>query len=109
ESLAELTAGLPRWDRDEIYARLDDTGLEYGPAFRAVEGIWHRESTGEVFAELSTATVDTEGYRLHPALLDAALQAMIAGALRSATDVTEATYVPAHIAELRFHRAPGER
>ncbi|GEB47989.1 type I polyketide synthase [Streptomyces cacaoi] len=109
ESLAELTDGLPRWDRDEIYARLDDTGLEYGPAFRAVEGIWHRERTGEVFAELSTGTVDTEGYRLHPALLDAALQAMIAGALRSAADVEGATFVPARIGELRFHRPPGER
>ena len=109
ESLAELTAGLERWDREDIYARLDETGLEYGPAFRAVEGVWHRESTGEVFAELRTGTVDTDGYRLHPALLDAALQAMIAGALRSASDVTGATYVPAHIAELRFHRTPGER
>lgn len=109
ENLAELTEGLPRWDRDEIYARLDDTGLEYGAAFRAVEGIWHRDSTGEVFAELRTGTVDTDGYRLHPALLDAALQAMIAGALRSATDATGVTFVPARIDELRFHRAPGER
>ncbi|WP_344564250.1 SDR family NAD(P)-dependent oxidoreductase [Streptomyces axinellae] len=109
ESLAELTAGLERWGRDDIYARLDETGLEYGPAFRAVKGVWHRESTGEVFADLSTGTVDPDGYRLHPALLDAALQAMIAGALRSASDVTGATYVPARIAELRFHRPPGER
>lgn len=112
ESLTELTRGLARWDREEIYARLDDSGLEYGPAFRAVEAVWQRESTGEVLAELDTGTVDTTGYRLHPALLDAALQAMIAGALRAVPDAegsAGATYVPARIDELRFHRPPGER
>ncbi|GAA0352324.1 SDR family NAD(P)-dependent oxidoreductase [Actinoallomurus spadix] len=109
EGPADLTRSLPEYGHDEVYALLDGSDLSYGPAFRAVDRLWCREETGEVFAELRVDTVDPEGYRLHPALLDAALQAMIAGALQLAGGVQAATYVPARIAELRFFRSPGRR
>jgi acyl transferase domain-containing protein/fermentation-respiration switch protein FrsA (DUF1100 family) len=109
ETLAELTRSLPVLSHDEVYARLDRSALNYGPAFRAVDRLWYREETGEVFAELSIGTVDVQGYRLHPALLDAALQAMIVGTLGFAGDGPATTYVPARIAGLRFFRSPGNR
>ncbi|MGW3150971.1 SDR family NAD(P)-dependent oxidoreductase [Streptomyces sp. NPDC001177] len=108
-TLADLTRSLPEIGHDQVYALLDRSNLNYGPAFRAIDRLWYRGETGEVFAELRADTVDTEGYRLHPALLDAALQAVIAGALGFADDVPAATYVPARIAELRFFRSPGKR
>ncbi|KOX18427.1 polyketide synthase [Saccharothrix sp. NRRL B-16348] len=106
EALAESTRSLPEFGRDEVYALLDRSNLTYGPAFRGVERLWFREATGEVFAEVRVDAVDAAGHRLHPALLDAALQAVIAGSLRLSGE-DGVTYVPARIAELRFHRSPG--
>ncbi|MFF4154380.1 SDR family NAD(P)-dependent oxidoreductase [Streptomyces sp. NPDC001651] len=58
------------------YDRLAADGLVYGPAFRGLTAAW---AVGdEVFAEvdLPTAGSSPEGFRLHPALLDACLQAI---------------------------------
>ncbi|MFD7694035.1 SDR family NAD(P)-dependent oxidoreductase [Streptomyces sp. NPDC059805] len=58
------------------YDRLAADGLAYGPAFRGLTAAW---AVGdEVFAEvdLPTAGSSPEGFRLHPALLDACLQAI---------------------------------
>ncbi|MER5891038.1 type I polyketide synthase, partial [Streptomyces sp. NPDC001941] len=59
-----------------FYAGLEERGYGYGPAFQGVRAVWRRGD--EVFAEVALA----EGERgeagrfgLHPALLDAALQA----------------------------------
>ncbi|UMP06697.1 SDR family NAD(P)-dependent oxidoreductase [Amycolatopsis sp. EV170708-02-1] len=106
---AVLTEGLPELGHDEVYARLGGTGLNYGPAFRAVERLWWRRESHEVYAELRLDTVEQDGHRLHPVVLDAALQAVIAGALMLGDDVESVTYVPARIDALRFFRSPGTR
>ncbi|GAB3733608.1 type I polyketide synthase [Amycolatopsis oliviviridis] len=106
-SIAELTEGLPELGHDDVYARLSGTGLEYGPAFRVVRKMWWRRQTREVFGELLLDPVDQEGHRLHPALLDGALQAAIIGAHLLGGEVEPGTYVPARIGALRFFRSPG--
>ncbi|MEU6754719.1 polyketide synthase dehydratase domain-containing protein, partial [Spirillospora sp. NPDC046719] len=64
---------------DSFYAGLAERGYEYGPAFRGLRAAWTRQD--EVFAEVELPDgVETEGYALHPALLDAALQAANLGA-----------------------------
>ncbi|MFC4469416.1 SDR family NAD(P)-dependent oxidoreductase [Streptomyces xiangluensis] len=56
------------------YDTLADAGFDYGPSFRALRHAWRRGD--EVFAEVSLAAeVDTEGYGVHPALIDAVLHA----------------------------------
>ncbi|WP_308216400.1 SDR family NAD(P)-dependent oxidoreductase, partial [Prauserella aidingensis] len=75
-------------DLDGFYARLADAGFDYGPVFRALRGAWR--SDGAVHAEVSLlsgpdgrgadaaqhrAGTDAAEHGLHPALLDAALQA----------------------------------
>ncbi|AZP15960.1 SDR family NAD(P)-dependent oxidoreductase [Streptomyces aquilus] len=60
------------------YDRLAVHGHDYGPAFRAVTGLWRRGST--LYAELALPPREaaTAGsYTLHPALLDAALHAAL--------------------------------
>ncbi|MEU9558233.1 SDR family NAD(P)-dependent oxidoreductase [Streptomyces fumanus] len=105
----QLTRSLPALGHDEIYRLLRDrTDLDYGPAFRRISRLWVRAETGEVFAELDIATLDRRGYRLHPAALDASLHAMLAGAL-AIDDSIRRTYIPAELAELRFHRPMGRR
>ncbi|MFI1919553.1 SDR family NAD(P)-dependent oxidoreductase [Nocardia sp. NPDC020380] len=61
-------------DTSELYDRFTTVGYHYGPTFRGVRAAWHRD--GEVFAEIALPQQrDGDGYLLHPALLDAALQA----------------------------------
>jgi NADP-dependent 3-hydroxy acid dehydrogenase YdfG/acyl carrier protein len=66
---------------DGIYERLMATGLEYGPAFQGLRGMWRRGE--EMFAELELDEdqAQTARYGLHPALLDAALHPAAVAAL----------------------------
>ncbi|GHF51340.1 polyketide synthase 12 [Amycolatopsis bartoniae] len=109
ETLDELTEGLPELGHDDVYERLGGTGLNYGPAFRVVRRLWWRTETREVFGELRLDTVEQDGHRLHPVLLDGALQAAITGAHLLGGEVQPGTYVPARIDALRFFRSPGTR
>ncbi|WP_063044779.1 type I polyketide synthase [Nocardia pseudovaccinii] len=68
---------------DVEYTKFLTRGYELGPAFRGVRALWRRGE--EVFAEIA-ANAETgvrgEGFGIHPALLDATLQAgLLAGVL----------------------------
>jgi pimaricinolide synthase PimS1 len=59
-----------------LYDELLRRGLEYGPVFQGVRAAW-REPDGTLHAEVALPDdVDTGGYGIHPALLDAALHAL---------------------------------
>ncbi len=62
-----------------IYSTFAEAGLRYKAAFQAVRRAW-RDETGAVIADLALAppTADeADRYGLHPALLDAALHALV--------------------------------
>ncbi|HWO24080.1 MAG TPA: type I polyketide synthase, partial [Kofleriaceae bacterium] len=62
-----------------LYAKLAAAGLDYGAGFQGLRGVWQRDD--ELFAEaaLPAATADdADRFALHPALLDAALHALMA-------------------------------
>ncbi|MGW2643182.1 type I polyketide synthase [Streptomyces sp. NPDC001348] len=68
-------------DTEHLYAGLAAVGLEYGPLFRGLTRAW-RDADGAVHAEVVLPEdTDTDGYGIHPALLDAALHAVAAGEL----------------------------
>ncbi|SFW64539.1 SDR family NAD(P)-dependent oxidoreductase, partial [Luteibacter sp. UNCMF366Tsu5.1] len=77
--LAALRARLDdALDAGSLYARLEELGLIYGPAHRALARL--RQGRDEVLAELvlPPSLLATAGaYRLHPSLADAALQACL--------------------------------
>nr|WP_062212995.1 type I polyketide synthase [Streptomyces sp. NBRC 109706] len=56
-----------------LYPALAADGLGYGPAFQGVRAVWRRADA--VFAEVA-CPVETHGFTVHPALLDAALHAL---------------------------------
>ncbi|MDG9720932.1 type I polyketide synthase, partial [Streptomyces sp. DH24] len=59
---------------DGFYEELADAGLSYTQPFRGLTGVWRRGR--EVFAEAALPTdTDTDGFGLHPALLDSVLHA----------------------------------
>ncbi|WP_420188855.1 type I polyketide synthase [Saccharopolyspora spinosa] len=63
---------------DGFYERFAEAGFAYGPAFQGLASVWQRGE--EIFAEVDPGVVDTSGFGLHPALLDAAVQsAVLAG------------------------------
>ncbi|RSS55942.1 SDR family NAD(P)-dependent oxidoreductase [Streptomyces sp. WAC01280] len=74
-------AGAEPVDVDGLYERFAASGYGYGPLFQGVRGVWRRGD--EVFADvaLPAEVAGAEGARfgLHPALLDAAVQAAGAG------------------------------
>ncbi|MEU7620502.1 type I polyketide synthase [Micromonospora rifamycinica] len=69
-------------DVADLYERFAALDYEYGEAFTGLQGVWRRD--GEVFAEVRLSdrlTAEAISFRLHPALLDAALQGWLAGDL----------------------------
>ncbi|RSM35684.1 hypothetical protein DMA12_43300, partial [Amycolatopsis balhimycina DSM 5908] len=72
------STGLETWppaatpvDIETFYAELEALGLAYGPRFRGVESVW-KGAGNEWFAEVAL-DAETDGFGVHPALLDAAL------------------------------------
>jgi polyene macrolide polyketide synthase len=71
----------------ELYERLGDQGLDYGPVFQGLRAVWRRGE--ELFAEVELAdecSGEAGLFGLHPALLDAALHAAAAGVTAAAAD-----------------------
>ncbi|WSK48184.1 SDR family NAD(P)-dependent oxidoreductase [Micromonospora zamorensis] len=61
---------------DGLYDELFRRGLDYGPAFQGVRTAW-RDTDGTLHADVVLPDeVDTGGYGIHPALLDAALHTL---------------------------------
>ncbi|GAA1397236.1 type I polyketide synthase [Kitasatospora putterlickiae] len=56
---------------EDLYARLADIGYDYGPLFHGVEAVWR--DGDETYAEVALSE-GQEGFGIHPALFDSALQ-----------------------------------
>ncbi len=70
-------AGAVAMDSRDGYERLAARGYGYGPAFQGLTAVWVRGD--EVFAEVRLPEVagGVNGYGVHPALLDAAMHALV--------------------------------
>ncbi|MFB7853481.1 SDR family NAD(P)-dependent oxidoreductase, partial [Streptomyces sp. NPDC056053] len=79
-------AGAERVDLDGFYERFRERGLDYGPAFRGLVGLWRDGDTAYGLVRLPEG-LRADEYRVHPALLDAALHACM-GARREAEGET---------------------
>ncbi|AOR36933.1 beta-ketoacyl synthase [Streptomyces fodineus] len=67
--------GATALDIGSAYAEFAASGLEYGPAFQGLRAAWR--AGDEIYADIALPDLtDTGRYRLHPALLDAALHAL---------------------------------
>ncbi|MEU4898970.1 type I polyketide synthase, partial [Streptomyces sp. NPDC021722] len=62
-------------DLDGAYHHFATTGLEYGPAFQGLQALWRQGGRLLADVHLPDHAGDTDGYGIHPALLDAALHA----------------------------------
>ncbi|WP_367124532.1 type I polyketide synthase [Streptomyces phytohabitans] len=92
--------GAQQVDIDHVYTRFADRGLQYGPAFRGLRAVWSQGE--EVYADAALDSASgSDGYLLHPALFDAALQSALVPDL----DEEESTYLPFALRGVRLHKA----
>ncbi|MFC3454335.1 SDR family NAD(P)-dependent oxidoreductase, partial [Amycolatopsis speibonae] len=64
-------------DVSEFYDDLRDRGYGYGPSFQCLRAAWRRG--GELFVEVALPGEQADRFAVHPALLDAVLQAITLG------------------------------
>ncbi|GGO48931.1 SDR family NAD(P)-dependent oxidoreductase [Streptomyces lasiicapitis] len=102
-------------DHEGLYPRLADLGYAYGPAFQGLRAAWR--SGPDLYAEVSLPEelrAEAAEYGLHPALLDAALHALLLGepdapgALRLPFSYDGVTLHAAGATHLRVRLTPGE-
>ncbi|MCZ4612251.1 acyltransferase domain-containing protein, partial [Streptomyces sp. Lzd4kr] len=68
-------AGATEVDVTDIYQRYSRAGLDYGPAFQGLRGVWRLDDDAYAEVVLPEPAGSTQGLGLHPALLDAVLHA----------------------------------
>ncbi|MGW6295293.1 SDR family NAD(P)-dependent oxidoreductase, partial [Streptomyces sp. NPDC055058] len=87
-----------------LYERVAAGGFAYGPAFRGLRAAWRDGDT--VYAEIAPEDGEhlqgTDRFRVHPALLDAALHTV---ALTAADERASGTVVPFTFSDITVHRA----
>ncbi|MFI2208061.1 polyketide synthase dehydratase domain-containing protein, partial [Streptomyces sp. NPDC020192] len=89
-----------RVDVSDFYERMAEGGFVYGPAFQGLRQVW--QADGEVFAEVAVGEDEADRARkfgVHPALLDAALQASTFAGL----DPAPAGRLPFSFADVTLH------
>ena len=98
-------------NREECYRRFADSGYHYGPTFQGMERLWLGE--WEMLAEVhvpSALNQHFSDYRLHPAVLDACLQTILAVfSPGSERDMKGEIFVPVKINRIRFRAPPSTR
>ncbi|MGW7064433.1 type I polyketide synthase [Streptomyces sp. NPDC054904] len=96
-------AGAEPVPTDGFYPAAAAAGLSYGPVFQGLRAAWRRD--GELFAEVALDEAygaDAGAYALHPALLDAALQAIGLGVPGDA-ETTDGARLPFAWTGVRLH------
>ena len=81
--------------------------LPYGPAFQRIQQIWREGNRvlGELSA-LSESSAPPARYQLHPTLLDACFQLLLATAVEDESQALADTFIPIRLKELRVATLP---
>ena len=84
----------------DAYERMAQAGYGYGPAFQGLRAVWRRNA--EIFAEIALPEGErTDGWSLHPALLDAALHPDVLGEVDK--DESQPLSLPFSWHDVRLH------
>ena len=95
----------------DFYAALRRTGLHHGQAFAALTRIVRKPGgSSEAEIVLPDEAAPDRSYRIHPVMLDAALQCLAAALpAESLADSVEATYLPVSVEKIRVFGDVGRR
>ncbi|ALE77176.1 polyketide synthase [Pseudonocardia sp. AL041005-10] len=97
------SASAERVDLTDLLPAFADAGFSYGPVFRGLRHAWRDGTDVVAVATLPPAPgTPTTGFSIHPALLDAALQAIVASGLLDVT--TDQAWMPFSWSDVRLAR-----
>jgi acyl transferase domain-containing protein len=90
----------------ECYQSFAEQGFEYGPCFQGIARLW--KGAGEALAEIRApeqVAEDIDQYQLHPAILDACFQTLIAADLPAGagSKADAGTYLPVGIRRIHYY------
>ncbi len=91
----------------EHYGVLAARRLDFGPSLQGIGVIHRRDGEAVAEIELPEGAGSEAGYRVHPALLDACLQALAAAI--PAEVASRGAYLPLAVDRVLIHRTPGRR
>ncbi|MDQ2886092.1 MAG: LLM class flavin-dependent oxidoreductase [Chloroflexota bacterium] len=96
-------------DLAQFYSRLQSHGIQLATSFQGIEHLWRR--SGEALGQIQlppTLAQDSDTYQIHPALLDACFQVLIATLPTTDETGEEALYLPTGLHSFRLHQRPGK-
>jgi acyl transferase domain-containing protein/acyl carrier protein len=104
----DRVANAPSLDGDTLYGAAKRAGLDYGARFRTVASVEIAAADCAV-VNLDAAAIDDspDAYLLHPALLDGALQGLLALLVARRQDIPGVAYLPWRFGRVRFAAASG--
>ncbi|MGH7048592.1 MAG: SDR family NAD(P)-dependent oxidoreductase, partial [Stellaceae bacterium] len=99
----EAGSSVRRVDGASLYRLASHAGLDYGPRFRTVEAV-EITAPGRAIVHLDATVIDepTDLYLLHPALLDGALQGLLALLGEERAEAAGVSYLPWRFGRVRF-------
>jgi len=92
---------------EAFYRQCGQRGIDYGPDFQALQSL--RRSEGRALGSIrlpERLVAETAHYHIHPVLLDACFQVLIATLSDSSANET---WLPVGLDRLQLYRAPGNR
>ena len=93
----------------DYYRRLRENGIDYGPYFQSIAQLWR--NNGDMLAEVQVPDgpeAGFNGFKVHPAILDAGLQVLGAAVAAEATENDrQGIYLPTRIDHFQVHGRPG--
>ncbi|MFH1754061.1 MAG: acyltransferase domain-containing protein, partial [Candidatus Latescibacterota bacterium] len=107
-SLSDLRENCPEtMSNAELYDLLKERGLRYGEYFRPIKRIW--KGPQKVLAEIQghpSLAENHDGYHLHPTILDAGFQSLMA-ILDAGEEDSRTPFIPVEIDQIHYYRSPG--
>jgi len=92
-----------------FYRQLSEHGIQLTSSFQGIERLWRRdgEALGHIrFPELLEQEADI--YQIHPTILDACFQVVIATLPNTLFQSEDALYLPTGIRSFQLHKRPGQ-
>src|SRR6516165_185036 len=109
--MSDHLAGLKATLRTEIdgqtcYDRFKELGFHYGPTFQAIEHVWLGDAGALSRIKVSVPVADLDGYHLHPVILDACFQMLLALTLDSENRERLGSFLPVGARSVRVNGRP---
>ncbi len=96
-------------DVSDFYSRLGQRGIQLDMSFQGIEQLWRRdgEALGHVHVP-DTVRDEVDLYQVHPALLDACFQVVVATLPKSAWQRDDVLYLPTGLRNFALRKRPGD-